>query len=236
MKKLFMGVAILAALVGLMAVAQSGSAGELAQLRHALADLGLRVSRLEHAGGVAARPVDPGNPASAEQGEARSMVVVGIQTADNPPPNQDEINELQDDIDALQKTVNFHADQASRVEGNTYYAGGYYSGGHYGYSHTINGRNAQENAQHDMTNRYATQLAIKKRKLDNLKHAAAVPHQIIHGHDGEVIFTLRTKFDLARKLKTINIGDTVTWRGERVSADEGSEAWSISSIKKLERK
>jgi hypothetical protein len=39
------------------------------------------------------------------------MVVGGIQTADNAPPNQDQIDQLQDDIAALQKTVNFHEDQ-----------------------------------------------------------------------------------------------------------------------------
>ncbi len=227
--------------VGLLAVLVAGMQDdpvehELAQIRHAIADLSLRVSRLEHADGVAAGPIDPGSPASAGQPVARSMVVVGIQTADNPPPNQDQIDELQDDIDALQKTVNFHEDQSDRVSGQSYYVGGYYSGGHYGYNHSIQGRNAQEEAQQHMAGRYATQLAIKKEQLDKLQRAATQPLQVIHGHDGNVIFTLRTKVDLARSLKSINIGDTVTWRGERSSADDNSETWLISSIKKIERR
>ncbi len=226
--------------VGLLAVLVAGMQDdpveqELAQIRHAIADLGLRVARLEHGEGMAAGPIDPGSPASASPPVARSMVVVGIQTADNPPPNQDQINELQDDIDALQKTVNFHENQLDRVAGQTYYAGGYYSGGHYGYNHSIQGRNAQEEAQQHMAGRYATQLAIKKEQLDKLQQAATQPLQIIHGHDGDVIFTLRTKVNLARALKTINIGDTVTWRGERDSADDNSETWLISSISKIER-
>jgi hypothetical protein len=227
--------------VGLLAVLVAGMQDdpmeqEFARIRHAIADIGLRVSRLEHGEGVAPGPVDPGSSASAGQAVARSMVVAGIQTADNPPPNQDQTNELQDDIDALQKTVNFHKDQSDRVAGNTYYVGGYYSGGHYGYDHSTSGRNAQEMAQQHMADRYATQLSIKKEQLDKLRHAAAQPIQIIHGHDGNVIFTLRTTVDLAKSLKSINIGDTVTWRGERSSADDNSETWLISSIKTIERR
>lgn len=226
--------------VGLLAVLVAGMQNdpmeqELAQIRHAIADIGLRVSRLEHADGVPAGPIDPGSPPSAGLPVARSIVVVGIQTADNPPPNQDQINDLQDDIDALQKNVTFHENQLDRVAGGTYYAGGYYSGGHYGYNHSVNGRNNQETAQRDMANRYATQLSIKKEQLDKLQQAATQPLQIIHGHDGDVIFTLRTKVNLSRALKKINIGDTVTWRGERDSADDNSETWLISSIRKIER-
>ncbi len=226
--------------VGLLGVLVAGMQNdpmeqELAQIRHAIADIGLRVSRLEHADGVPAGPIDPGSPASAGQPVARSMVLVGIQTADNPPPNQDQINDLQDDIDALQKNVTFHENQLDRVAGGTYYVGGYYSGGHYGYNHSVSGRNNQETAQRDMANRYATQLSIKRQQLDKLQQAATQPLQIIHGHDGDVIFTLRTKVNLAKALKTINIGDTVTWRGERDSADDNSETWLISSIRKIER-
>ncbi len=86
-----------------------------------------------------------------------------------------------------------------------------------------------------MADRYATQLALKKEQLDKLQRAATQPLQVIHGHDGNVIFTLRTKVNLARALKSINIGDTVTWRGERSSADDNSETWLISSISKIER-
>ncbi len=226
--------------VGLLAILVAGMQDdpverELAQLRHAVADIGLRVSRLEHGEGVTPRPVDPGSTASANATVARSMIVGGIQTADNPPANQDQVDELQDDIDALQKTVNFHEDQSDRVSGQSYYVGGYYSGGHYGYDHSITGRNAQEMAQQQMAGRYSSQLAIKKRRLDKLQQAAAQPLQIIHGHDGNVIFTLMTRVNLARNLKSINIGDTVTWGGERSSADDNSETWKISSIKKIER-
>ncbi len=36
--------------------------------------------------------------------------------------------------------------------------------------------------------------------------------------------------------KNINIGDTVAWRGERVSADDSSETWLITSIDKIEER
>ena len=196
-------------------------------------DLGLRVSRLEHADGVTPGAVYSTEDSVSSDNVARSMVVGGIQMAANPPANQDEIEDLNYDIDSLQDTVNFHQDQAARVSGDTYYRGGYWSNGHYGYNHSNSGRNRQEMAQHEMAGRYATQLSIKKQTVDDLQHAAAQPHQVIHGHDGNVIFTLRTKTNLTRELKNINIGDTITWRGERVSADQNSETWLISSIDKI---
>jgi hypothetical protein len=162
------------------------------------------------------------------------MVVGGIQTRDKPGANEYEVAELQDDLDALQETVNYHADERSRVLGDTYYVGGVYGDGHYGYDHSSTGRVRQQMAQTDMVDRYSTQLAIKKRKLNDLQHAAEEPQQIIHGHDGEVLFTLRTKRNLSNDLKNISIGDTVTWRGERVSADGDSEIWMISWIEKID--
>ncbi len=51
-----------------------------------------------------------------------------------------------------------------------------------------------------------------------------------------VIFTLKTKHNLSGDFKNINIGDTVTWRGERVSADDSSETWLITSIDKIEER
>jgi hypothetical protein len=162
------------------------------------------------------------------------MIVGGIQQAMNSPDNRDDIEDLKEDIDSLQQTVNHHQDQAARVSGETYYVGGRWSDGHYGYNHSNAGRNRQEMAQHEMAARYATQLSNKKQELDKLQHAAGQPLQIIHGHDGNVIFTLKANSNLSKYLKNINIGDTVTWRGERVSADQNSETWLISSIDKVE--
>ncbi len=234
MKRILISLGVCGMLVMLLSATQDDPVGqELAHLRKMVADMGLRVSRLEHAAGVSPGAVDSSHGSASSDNVARSMVVGGIQQAKNPPANQDEIQDLNEDIDALQQTVNFHEDNASRVSGDTYYVGGYWSDGHYGYNHSNVGRNRQEMAQHQMTGRYASQLAGKKRQLDKLQHAAAEPHQILHGHDGDVIFTLKTKHNLSRYLKNINIGDTVTWRGERVSSDDSSEIWMITWIDKI---
>ena len=87
-------------------------------------------------------------------------------------------------------------------------------------------------AQREMADRYATLGANKRQKADRLERAAEEPGQIIHGHDGDVIFTLRTNQSLSVELKDINIGDTITWA--RVSADSNSETWDVSSIRKVD--
>ena len=51
------------------------------------------------------------------------------------------------------------------------------------------------------------------------------------GHDGNMIISLETKHNLTESLDNFAIGDTVTWTGQRVSADDDSESWRISTIK-----
>jgi hypothetical protein len=233
--RILIGISVGVVLAFLVAGTQDDSVSkDFGQIRMAVADLGLRVGRLEHADGVAHGPVDD-SAAVTDQTVVRSMVVGGIQTAESQPPDPDQVQQLQRDIDALQKTVDTHQDNVQRVAGNTYYVGGYYSGGHYGYDHSRSGRNDLEQSQQQMANRYAAQLAIKKKQLDDLMQAAKVPHQIIHGHDGDVFFTLRTRQSLSDELRSISIGDTVTWGGTRDNADGQSEEWTLSSIHKVER-
>jgi len=120
-----------------------------------------------------------------------------------------------------------------RAASRTYARSGYYRDHHYAHRCSNYGREREEMSQRQMANRYATLASIKRKKADRLERAAAQPGQIIHGHDGDVIFTLRTKYSLSTELENISIGDTITWAGTRVSADGDSETWDISSIRKL---
>ena len=122
-------------------------------------------------------------------------------------------------------TVNYHLDDA---EGAT----GYYHRGHYGGGH--DGTERRIVSQRHIANRYATQLANKKRQLDRMQHAANKITQIIHGHDGETIITLETMSDMSSELALIEIGDIITWNGKRAEASETSEYWYAESIEKIE--
>jgi hypothetical protein len=233
MKTIMTVVLTVAAIAGLAAM-QDTQDQDITNLRKQLADLGLRVSRLEHAAGANPGAVDRSHGDTSADNVARSMVVVGIKPAPPRPLDQGELQDLRGDAEALQATATDHMDKEDRVAGDTYYVGGYYSDGHYGYRHTNAGRQRQEVAQRDMANRYATMASIKRQKADRLEAAANEPRQIITGHDGDVIFTLRAKHNLSEALEAISIGDTVTWAGSRVSADGDDETWEISSIRKVD--
>ena len=220
MKQMLLSVLLVGAAVCLFAAIQENS--DLQMIRKKLADVELRVARLEHAGGVVQAPrsgADADIP-------VRSMVVGGIQSAKSGPMDADAAADLQDDIDALQRTVNGHLDQAEGDHG--YYDGGsYYGGG-------VSGRERRIVSQREMANRYATQLANKKQQLDDMKHAANRTTQVIHGHDGETIITLDTMSDMSSELATIKIGDVITWNGKRLEASARGETWQAESIRKIE--
>ncbi len=225
MFKYVLSVTMVAALIVLLAVSQNSTVDQqIGQIRKQLADLGLRVARIEHAGGVVPS-LSEGSGADAAS-PVRSMVVGGIQTADGQPMDADAADDLQDDIDALQMTVNHHLNQAEGAHGY-YDRGSYYGGG-------VSGRARRITSQREIADRYATQLAIKKQQLDKMKHAAGRITQIIHGHHGETIITLNTMSDMSSELAQIEIGDVITWRGKRAQASATSEDWYAESIQKIE--
>ncbi len=241
MRKQFMTVALCMGLTGAFLVplaAQSGGDSDM-QLRKQVADLGLRVANLEHAAGKSS--VAPGTTVS-DAAPARSMILVSINQSDHSGDNAKEIAQLQRQVTALMNTVNASADQTAADMGQPIY-GGYVRGGVRGWRGGVGGGYATTNAgsigrqviaDHEVTNRYSTQMAIQKQKLDTLRHADAEPRQILLGHDGTTILTLETKFNLSTPIKDIAIGDEVTWTGTRQSADDQSEIWIIDTIRKVD--
>jgi len=229
MKMRLITLSVLGAFVLLLVAAQSEDpvSKELVRLRQDLANLQLRVGRLEHAGGVPVASVSATGSAHDDTKPVRMMVVGGINQVTAGDDNQDEIDDLQQDIDGLQQTVDVHRDRAEEAIGYRYRDG---VGGGYGRG----SRAGELISQHQISDRYATHLANKKQKLDRLQAAQDQNKQIIHGHDGNTIITLTTKSDLSSTLKNISIGDVVTWSGQRGSADESSETWRIDTLKKVD--
>ncbi len=243
MKKQFMTVALsvgLAAAFVVLLAAQSED-DAIMQLRKQVADLGLRVSNLEHAAGKSSVPAGSQDGSSAAT-PARTMILVSISKSDHSGDHAKEIAGLQRQVTSLMNTVNASADQTAADAGQQMY-GGYVRGGVRGWGAAAGGGYATTNvgsigrqviADHEVTNRYATQMAIQKEKLDRLRHADSMSRQIVLGHDGNTILTLETKFDLSTPLDEIAIGDEVTWTGTRQSADDQSETWIIETIRKVD--
>jgi hypothetical protein len=232
--KIIITVMLTIGLLACLAGMQNAQDQDVAALRQQIADLSLRASRLEHAAGATPGAVDKSSSDASADNVPRSMVVAGIQPAPARPNHQEEIQDLRSDADALQNTVNLHMDNEQRAASRTYARSGYYRDHHYAHRSSNYGREREEMSQREMADRYATLAAVKRQKADRLEQAAAEPGQIIHGHDGDVIFTLRTKYSLSTELENISIGDTITWAGTRVSADGDSETWEVSSTRKLD--
>ncbi len=240
MKKQFMTLALSVGLTGafLVLLAAQSEDDAIMGLRKQVADLGLRVSKLEHAGGKSFG----GGVGDSPAGPVRSMILVSISKSDHSGDHAKEIAGLQRQVTSLMNTVNASADQTAADAGQQIYAGhvrggvrGWGGGVGGGYSTTNAGSiGRQVLADQEVTNRYSTQMAIQKQKLDRLRHADSMSRQIVLGHDGNTILTLETKFDLSTPLDEIAIGDEVTWTGTRQSADDQSETWIIETIRKVD--
>lgn len=170
-KQVLLGILLVGAASCLFAAIQEDA--ELQMIRKQLADVELRVAPLEHASGVDRSPRSGGSGADATN-PVRSMVVGGVQTAKDSPMDPDAADDLQDDIDALQRTVKNHLD---RAEGEH----GYHDGGNY-YRGGVSGRERRIVSRREIADRYATRLAINKQQLDTITHAANMTTQVIYGH------------------------------------------------------
>ncbi len=232
MKRQMIGISLLAGLAVLLGFQTEDLVEQaIVQLRQQVADLGLRVGRLEHAGG-SAQPA--GRSGTAMGAPARSMVVDGIHQSDHTDDNSKEIDQLKRQVTSLQSTVTEKQESVNKASGQA--VRGRTTGS--GWQHTSDREdiNQQIESKRETANLYATQLSIKKQKLQRLQHADSEPKQIIHGREGKVIVTLQSKFNLTESLNNIDIGDTVTWTGSRVSVDDGSETWMIDTIRKVPAK
>lgn len=227
----------LGAVMMLMALAQEDP---LLAVREMVANLTLRVDRLESAAGAGGGASNAQGGASAPAG--RSMVLVSVHIASVSQDDADEIAQLQQQCAALMNTVNASATSAagdigSAIANNdaTHQRGGVsgWRGSAGGSSSTAGGGFGVAQTAGDIAveQRYATLHAIKLKQLQTAQDNAKTPKQILIGHNDQVIFTLNSKVDLTEALNNIPIGATVTWNGVRLSADDRSETWRIDGVK-----
>ncbi len=239
MKKVLPNATLLLVIAVALAMGQdSGVSQQLAQLRNDVANHSLRLRDLEHASGVPHAPA-PAAGATDASSEAppRTMVLVSIhETTDE--NNAAEIERLKKETSALQATVDAAHDEYARDFGTavdtTHVRGGVrgWRGGIGGGRTVIRNPRREEIADTMVAHRYATERHIKQQQLDRLQAAGADKKQILVGHDGNTIITLESKRNISDSLDDISIGDTITWTGTRVNADDGSESWRVSKVEK----
>jgi predicted RNase H-like nuclease (RuvC/YqgF family) len=199
----------------------------VAQLAARLDALSARVETLEHSGGAVQGVV--GN-AAPQPGPMRTMVVDNIQPSDHTDDNSDEINQLQVEVNSLQNTVNSQTDNLDRTVGTSVQTQENVGG-------EVSNRSdidRQIAGQREQVERYATQLANKKEELDRLQRAANQPKQILHGHNGQTLIMLQSKFNISGQLTNIAPGDTVTWAGTMIKGDENMQIWLVDIVKEAQ--
>lgn len=222
---------VLAAL-GMQVPGDSSLTQLVAQLAARLDALSIRLDNLEQSHGPA-QPSGQGVVANAapQPGVIRTMVVDNIQPSDHNDDNSEEIHQLQVEINSLQNTVNSQTDNLDHTVGQSVQTVENVGG-------EVSNRSdidRQIAGQREQVERYATQLSIKTNELNQLQQAANQPKQILHGHNGQMLIMLQSKFNISGQLSSIAPGDTVTWAGTMVKGDEQMQIWLVDIVKEAQQ-
>ncbi|MHC4218265.1 MAG: hypothetical protein ACYSU7_07380 [Planctomycetota bacterium] len=164
----------------------------------------------------------PGPPSGAGRMPTRIMIVDGMEMVEPDPAADQEIENLQREIDALERTV----DQKQQRVGSMTSGGS--SGYHRRYKNTSSSRRRTSEGQ--LLADYQTKLRNKKGELKRLERELNEPKQIIHGHWESTIISLETTRDQSRALDRMDQGGYLTWEGRRLSANANSQEWVVTRI------
>ncbi len=193
------------------------SQDEVAQLRAQMAELTIRVERLERATDSYYNSTETPTTGSSRSPGYRSMVVDGIQQSQERPDHSDEIKQLGREIQAAERTIDSQRRRIASLEGSR-----------------SSGRDvrSQLNSQRRLLSQYQRELTRKQQDLRRLEQAASAPTQIVVGHDGDTLIFLHTETDLSASLTDVSVGDAVTWRGRRVEMEPDSETWLVERVRR----
>lgn len=184
------------------------------------------IAMAERIGQPANGDAPPAGKAGPAESPRRIMQLDGVETADPDPSASPELERLRNEVESLERTVDQSERRASSSRGSSGGGGGYRS---YGSEVSRQGR-----AEGEMFAKYKTQLREKQGELKRLERELAEPRQIIFGNWEGKIITLQTTRDLSRALDRIQSQDYLTWEGRRVSEDESSQEWVVSSIQRTD--
>lgn len=194
--------------------------------------LEIRVERLEaHLAMRDASIIDRGDGVDLDTAESevdprdRVLKLLRVEIIPNNPEDYDKLEELQDERDAMERTVEQLRRKVASMSGRNS-GGGSYRGG--------SGRNVsgsrQRAAQAELLSEYRSKYRAKVGEYKKLERELKRPKQIIHGHWGNTVITLRTTKDMSSVLNRVDAGNYLTWKGRRLSYDSTFEEWIVTSI------
>ena len=154
------------------------------------------------------------------------MILDAVETVEADPAGYEELERLQRDVDALDRTVDQMERRSSSMTGSS---GGYSRG----YKNTSSSRRRANAGK--LAADYKTKLRTKKGEMKRLERELNEPKQVIHGHWESQIITLETTRDQSRALDRIDRGAYLTWSGRRFSADANSQEWVVTRIEAVDR-
>ena len=168
----------------------------------------------------------PAPPSEAGRPPTRIMILDAVDTVEADPAGYKELERLQRDVDALERTVEQMERRSSSMTGSS---GGYSRG----YKNTSSQR--RRAAQGELAADYMNKLRKKKGEMKRLERELNEPKQVLHGHWESQIITLETTRDQSRALDRIDRGAYLTWSGRRLSEDANSQEWIVTRIEAVDR-
>jgi predicted RNase H-like nuclease (RuvC/YqgF family) len=220
-----MSIALVALVIGLIAAAVTSAPeprqDDVTELRSQVAELSLRVQRLEEATD-SYYPEEAAGEAPTSTPARRTMVVDGIELAGGETRDHSaEIRQMRRELQSLEQAISQQRRSLTNLEGRR------------GSRRQDRQLEAQISAQRRLVNQYQRELTRRQREVSQLEQNLSAPGQIIVGHDGETLIFLLTEADISRELADIAVGDTVSWRGRRVEMEQSSETWIVERIRKV---
>jgi hypothetical protein len=169
-------------------------------------------------------------PSEAYEMPKRIMILDATETVDPDPEAYEELDRLNRDADALQRTVEQMEQRVTSLSGR----GGHGSYRGHGYSKNL-GASRKRTAEAELLADYRHKLRKKKGEVKRLERELREPKQIIHGHWESMIITLETTRDMSRTLDRIEPGGYLTWDGRRLRHDAESQEWVVTRIQSVDR-
>jgi outer membrane murein-binding lipoprotein Lpp len=225
------------AILLLAAPTQSGSqlAGEVQVLRASVADLQDRMEAMEGLmslrGGYrpSAPSSEPAEPRRASERPRRVMVLDAVRAVERDPEEFEELDRLEEEVKALERSVDSAKQRTASMSGS-----GGYRGGSYGHRVKDTGSSRRRAAHGQMLADYQQQLRAKQGEMKRLERELEEPRQIIIGQWEGAVITLQSNRDLSRLLDRIDPGDALTWEGRRIRHDSTSQEWAVTRVDRVD--
>lgn len=152
------------------------------------------------------------------------MQLDGFEIVQPKPEDYERLEQLREEADALGRRVDTMRRKVASLSGSGGYRGSSYS----------RQSSRQRTAQAQLLAQYEKEFRAKEGEAKRLEREIERPKQIVHGHWGSRIISLRTTTDLSSVLSRVDDDAYLTWTGRRMRLDDNAEEWVVTSIRPYE--